>query len=433
MTRCIGCFAFLVAVAFCAPASLAGESDHDESSATDEPTYRGDSEAAYSIYAQGIEAYEAANYAEAARLLEQAFQLYEEPIFIFNVGQCHRMGRRHAEALAAFERYLEICPPSVLDNRVHVMMGECLLYLDRRQEANEAYRRYLQAEEGGEHAAEAREAIETGQPPPDPERRDPETVRAARDVFDRAEELYDQRQYREAAALFIQGYEQHPNVHELLFNAGLAYCDAQAWDDAIATFRRYLETPDPLPEAWARLAEAITAQGNLAAALEAYERYLELDADGQFAEQARQVVRFLRRLERIPSREELAQAKQINNRAREHFNAGRYNAAIRDYLEASEGLPTPTIRYNLGACFYNLRRYDDALRCFTEYMEIVGDHGKEASVHLDMARCLIDLNRRDEAREHVFTYRERADEEELPNEDTERRRSSELELECKRD
>ena len=218
-----------------------------------------------------------------------------------------------------------------------------------------------------------------------------------------------------------------------MFNAALAYCDAQAWDDALATLRRYLETPDPLPEAVARVAEVQTVQGDLAGSLETYRRYLELDSDGNFSEQARQIVRSLGRLERIPTGAELAQAKLVYIRALAHCNAGRYNSAVRDLLEAWEGMPVPVIRFNLGVCYRNLRRHGAALRCFTDYMDVTGDRGKEASVHLDIARCLIDLDRHDEALEHIRTYRERADEEELPGEEAQMSLSRELELECKRD
>jgi len=61
-------------------------------------------------FKQGQEFFKAGDYDHAIAEYEGAYQLSREPVLIFNLGLCHDRAQRPAQALAAFQRYLELAP-----------------------------------------------------------------------------------------------------------------------------------------------------------------------------------------------------------------------------------------------------------------------------------------------------------------------------------
>ena len=55
---------------------------------------------------QGLEAYRAERYAEAATLFEEAYRIAAVPVFLFNIGKVYEAGGEPLEALEAYERYV---------------------------------------------------------------------------------------------------------------------------------------------------------------------------------------------------------------------------------------------------------------------------------------------------------------------------------------
>jgi tetratricopeptide (TPR) repeat protein len=394
-------------------------------------SYPGDPEEGTQLERRAVRAFQEHNYVEAARLFLEAWDAYQHPRYQFNVGQCCRHAGRWQQAVTAYRQRLELEPPP--PNYIHAHIGYCLLRAGQREEANQAFSRYLELEPDGDMAPQVRRAMETGQWPEGGDRRPAAMVEAARRVHERAGQLVDQAQYREAAEAYVEGYRQCGEVHELLMNAAQCYLWAGQVEQAIETINRYLETPSPDPEGYAILADIREAEGDLGAVLAAYRRYLELAPDGNRALMAQGIVRHLSRLDPMPTRQQAAVAKQHFYRAHELFGARRYNDALREYLQAWEGWPTPIIRYDIGVCYYYTNRLEEALGCFTEYVQVMGDEGRQASTHLDIAQVLADMGRNEEAMRHIRAYRRRAEVADLPDEEEALERSRRIEDRCKED
>jgi len=66
----------------------------------------GDRDAAREAAKQATAAFNLGHYAEAAALYEQAYKLVPDPILLYDLGQCHRLGNKPDEALVAYRSYL---------------------------------------------------------------------------------------------------------------------------------------------------------------------------------------------------------------------------------------------------------------------------------------------------------------------------------------
>ena len=418
----MGCLLLVLAALWVGQAQ-ASDTEHEGS-------YPGDRDEGTQLERQAVRQFQEHQYAEAARLFERAWEAYQHPRYEYNTGQCYRHAQRWDEAIAAYNRRLDLEPAPL--NYIYAHIGYCHLQARRSEEANAAFRRYLELEPEGDMAAQVRRALEIGRWPEE-ERRPPEAVQAARDIHERARQLTDEGEFQQAAEAYVEGYGQHGQIHELLLNAGLCYMWAQRTEQAIEAFNRYLETPGADTAAIAHLAECRLAEGDLPVARDTYQRYLDQDPSGQFAQQARQVIRFVNQLNPMPTRANIAEAKEHVAHAYEHVEAGRYRQAQREFEAAYEIIPAPTVRFNIGLCHYQRRQYDEALTCLLQYIEQRGDEGREASVHIDIARCLAALNRDEEAMQHIRAYRQRADAAELPRERYFRDQATAIENQCKDD
>ena len=400
-----------------ATASASEDSEEEESSAT----YPGDADAARPHWQQARSAYVDGQYRDAVRGLERAYEIYQHPFIQFNLGQSHRRLGNFEEALTAYNRYIETSAAQDRVNRVYVFIGECHLGLDRREQANQAFRRYLALEEAGEMAEQVRRAIETGEPVSEQDRRDPEQVRLARDLTRRADAMWEAEQYQQAAELFLSGYGRWPEMHELLYNAALAYMDGELWQQAAETYQRYVRTPGAEHDAWAFLAECLHEEWNLAGALEAYQRYLQLEPTGTYADYAREYVQSIapsphgRSVTDRPTDEELLNAEQHYSQGVDHFENGDYEQARRAFEVAYMAVPDRNLYFNMGRCDEELGNWAAARTCYQGFLE-AGDESTAAVVHLFLARVLLRLNQRSEASRPIRTYVDRARTEELPNE-----------------
>ena len=408
------------------------EEQDDDADDDAEPTYRGDGEQATPLFERAERAFDERDYEEAVRLLEEAFELHEHPLIVYNIGVANGRAQNHEAAIAAYRRYLQICPRGDLITDVYISIGESLLRLRRREEANEAFQHYLDLERDGEYAAQAERAISTGETPADQDRRDPRDVQEARELHERAAELWRGERFQQAAELFIRGYERLPNMHELLYNAALCYLDAQAWADAAATFSRYVRTPGAAYDAWVFMGEAYGECFDYSGAVEAYERYLELEPRGEYAAEAREFVNELYSAEGDETRTEtgatpgeVERAQVLYNQALEEYDADQYTESLQHLQEAYEIVQARSLLFNMGICLQAMDRWADALARFEQFLER-GELGLSAEAHLEAAECLIELNRLQDAERRIARYLELADEHELPSEESDRERAQEL-------
>jgi len=443
MNRRAACFLAFVVLALWACRSVAGEPIDSRDSGEGETggapaaaSPQGDAEAARALEQQAAAAYQEGRYVEAAQIFQRAWETYQHPHFQYNIGQCYRAAGQWEEAAAAYQQRLQHQP--VPDNLIHVHIGRCLLELGRRDEAEAALLRYMRLEPGSHEATVARRAIVSGRWWEPQERRSAETLEQANELHERAAGLADQGQFVDAAHLYVQGYEQLSDIHEFLFNAALCFLEGRSLAEAVQAFRRYLETPGADPEAWAHLGASLRFQDELAAAAEAYERYLDEEPEGEFAEEAQEVVRSLRRFD-SPPREETAQGERagedeiirpVVSRVRRGVDTWRSTGDLSGVPAPTEARVSPAGRYNMGFCHMRAREWEQAIAAFEECVQAAGDEGGYTSAHLDIAHCLIELSRTAEALEHIRAFRQRADEAVLPGEEADRRWATQLEQRC---
>jgi tetratricopeptide (TPR) repeat protein len=71
---------------------------------------RADKEGARAAYRIGMQHYNLAEYNEALRSFKEAYRQFEDPTFLFNIGQCHRQLGDRQQALTFFRTYLREVP-----------------------------------------------------------------------------------------------------------------------------------------------------------------------------------------------------------------------------------------------------------------------------------------------------------------------------------
>ena len=77
-----------------------------------------DREQAQKHYSAGIAHYNLREYKEAIKEFEASYRLAPDPVFLFNLGQCHRLLKRDRDALYFYQAYLRARPEA--ENRAEV-------------------------------------------------------------------------------------------------------------------------------------------------------------------------------------------------------------------------------------------------------------------------------------------------------------------------
>jgi len=434
MRRCAFDVILVVALALGAVGTAIAGEPAEGGGASAESRIEGDPAVARPLFQQGQTAYSENRYAEAAGLFQQAYDAWHHPAFAYNRGQALTRVSQWQDALTAFQLYVSGyeasgLPRAEFDPIVHIQIAECLHRLGRRDEAAQELQRYVEANPQGDLTPAVRQCVESGAAPSTIGARDPQTVEAARRIQDEAEALHQQGQYRQAAERFLQGYAQHGEITEFLYNAAASYRAAEMYTEAIDAYTRYLQTTAPASEAYIELAECYHEQAEYERAIETYRRYLEVEPAGGFAEDAREYIdsmtTVLASSERPPSQEALTRAAQHFRRAVAHYTARRYRQAIQEFTQANEIVPARETRYNVAMCYYRLGDWARTLTEFENYLRD-GDTGSHAEAHLRAAECLVELMRWADAQNHLRDYLARADAEELPNEAADRARAERL-------
>lgn len=378
--------------------------------------YDGDPEAARPFDQQARDAYQAENFAEAARLFEQAYEAYHHPEFIFNAGQSFRRAGQYDRAAAAYRRHVqesgEAAPIAYFN------IGDCLRQGDGDLiESIRAYQEYLNHDLTSDLAAHARIAIATGLPY---ERHNTQDVEQVREAYDRAMELYrEPGQERQAAESLVQSAERL-HIGEFLYDASGIYQIEQMWTEAARTYQRYLETPNPRPGAWVDMAECLLMSGDDAGARRAAQHYMGIMNRGPRWEDASEIVQATVVGEDPPSADDRRRAAEAFQRATLHYRRGEVDEALREFRAAYQLSRDRAAQFNVGMCLTSARNWAEAARHWTEYAG-GGRFDRDAVAHLFAAQAYLGQGNTDEARHHLQAYIDRADERDLPNEAADRR------------
>ncbi|MBN1918320.1 MAG: tetratricopeptide repeat protein [Verrucomicrobia bacterium] len=374
--------------------------------------YEGDPEAARPINERARAAYGAGNYAEAAQLFAQTYQAYGHPEFLYNQAQCLRRAGQNEAALTAYQRYVDVGGPAAV---AHIQIGECLTVLGRRDEARQAFERYLELEPEGPHATQAREAVDSGRPPSEQDRRDPAQAREAQAYYDRALEQYTSSNDLDAFVRAMTEGNERYHMPEFLASAARAYSFEERHQDAAAMYRRYVQTPGASADGWYDLGNALLYCSDDAGAVEAWRHYLQVAPQGQHAAEAGEMVHRLSQPGARATGEQVGQAREAVRLAREHYDAGRVAEALREF-ERAHGLANDRqIYFNICMCYTSLRRWPAAAQHWETYLES-GEMGHDAVAHLFAAQAFLGQNNAASASRHIRRYQELAGQHELPNE-----------------
>jgi hypothetical protein len=79
------------------------------------PAEDADREAARIAAKRAAAAYNLGHYEEAAPLYEEAYRLVQDPVFLYNLGQCYRQSDKLDKALTAYRSYLRTAPEDAVN------------------------------------------------------------------------------------------------------------------------------------------------------------------------------------------------------------------------------------------------------------------------------------------------------------------------------
>lgn len=73
---------------------------------------------------QGSKLYDLGRFEDALSAFERAYLEKDDPVFLYNIGQCHRQASRQAEALRAYRSYLRLAPDALNRGEVERRIAE---------------------------------------------------------------------------------------------------------------------------------------------------------------------------------------------------------------------------------------------------------------------------------------------------------------------
>jgi tetratricopeptide (TPR) repeat protein len=97
-----------------------------------------DKAAARAAYSEGTRYYDLGQYKEALEAFKRAYWNYEDPAFLFNLGQCHRQLGHDAEALGAYRSYLRKLPDAANRQGVTRMIDALEAKIEKKHQEDEA-------------------------------------------------------------------------------------------------------------------------------------------------------------------------------------------------------------------------------------------------------------------------------------------------------
>jgi peptidoglycan/xylan/chitin deacetylase (PgdA/CDA1 family)/uncharacterized caspase-like protein len=120
----------------------------------------------------------------------------------------------------------------------------------------------------------------------------PEPVRPPSEVAaasnDEGMRLYQEKQYADAAAKFVQAFNLRPNMALYANNAGFAFFRMEQYEDAVKWFKQTITLDPKRAVAWLNLGDAYVNLKKNAEARDAYEKYLALAPNGKSAPDVRE-------------------------------------------------------------------------------------------------------------------------------------------------
>lgn len=278
---------------------------------------------------------------------------------------------RHKEALASYDRVLQLVPGLVEGMRKR---GDALMLLGRPDEAARSYQSALEADPAqhdlalllgdallqagrAAHACEAYDWLLARQP------------NDARAWANRGNAHYALGDFEQALSSYDRAIGCATTLAELYDNRGMALLALGRAEDAIASHGAAIERDPGFAAAWLRRAMAKRAIGLFAEALPDAERAVQLAPEEPLAWNARGIVR---------------------------NDLGQYEDALEDYRQAIRLAPRFVEAWNnAGNALHDLGRFDEAIAAFEQALALRPGYPE---AHSNRALSLQELARFDEAR-----------------------------------
>src|SRR5277367_5883450 len=97
------------------------------------PAFADSKGAAKAAFHDGTRQYEIGDFAAALAAFKRAYLAYEDPAFLFNIAQCHRMLGEKPEALRQYRMYLRKFPQSANSAEVQRIIADLQVAVDAEQ------------------------------------------------------------------------------------------------------------------------------------------------------------------------------------------------------------------------------------------------------------------------------------------------------------
>ncbi len=92
---------------------------------------------ARAAYQEGTKLFEVGEYQSALAAFKRAYLAYDEPAFLFNIGQCHRLLGDKAEAVRSYRQYLRKVPDSPNRGELEKIVADLEEALEKERAAAE--------------------------------------------------------------------------------------------------------------------------------------------------------------------------------------------------------------------------------------------------------------------------------------------------------
>lgn len=106
------------------------------------------------LFSRGARAFEAGRYEEALGFFQDSYRISQRHLLLYNIGQAQDRLRRDEEALATFQRYLEIVEEPLFQVQVESRIRNLEASVARRAREQEALEASRQREEDLQHRSE---------------------------------------------------------------------------------------------------------------------------------------------------------------------------------------------------------------------------------------------------------------------------------------
>jgi tetratricopeptide (TPR) repeat protein len=175
-----------------------------------------------------------------------------------------------------------------------------------------------------------------------------------RDLLTKGNELFDQKKYDEALAVFQDIITKYPDVYLIFRSIGNCYFSQEKYDLAEQNYMKVLEKDPKNVQAILMIGNCYTNRGDAAKALEWYGK-----------------VEF----------EKIDDPVVLYNLGTSYYNSGKYEEALKCYLKAVEKQKDFTDGlYQLGLTYTNLQKNPEAITAFESYLKIDADSPRATQV-----------------------------------------------------